>query len=55
VTDRFAAIAQRAATGFGLPEARRVVVAHPIGGLSEEEISVLGRGALEEALACFRA
>ncbi|MEE3329749.1 MAG: hypothetical protein VX246_02675 [Myxococcota bacterium] len=53
VTDRFVAIAQRAASGFGLPRARKIVVAHPIGGRPDSEIILLGRSALDAALACL--
>ena len=50
VTERFEAVAARAATGFGLPDARRVVVAHPIGGEPDEVLEELARGAVDRAL-----
>ena len=37
-TDRFEALASRAARGFGLEEARVAVVSHPIGGEPDEAL-----------------
>ena len=37
-TDRFAGLAERAAAGFGLDDARIAVVPHPIGGAPESEL-----------------
>jgi hypothetical protein len=37
-TTKFAALTDRVAANFGLPDARVVVVDHPLGGTSEEII-----------------
>ena len=37
-TDRFSELAQQSAEQLGLREARIVVVAHPIGGVGDDEL-----------------
>lgn len=53
VSERFEAMARRAAKGFGLPGARLVVVQHPIGGEPDSMLRTMARGAVEEAMNCF--
>ncbi len=38
------------ATAFGLPDARIVVVDHPLGGIEEEAVMARAQGIVEEVL-----
>jgi hypothetical protein len=50
-TERFAALARRAARGFGLDAARVAVVPHPIGGEPDAALRTMADRAVEEVLA----
>ena len=51
----FADAAERQADGLGMPEARRVVVEHPIQDRTDEEMRELARGAAAGLLAALHA
>lgn len=52
-TTEFAELARDAARALGLPEARIVEVAHPVGGVPDAELRDRGRATVEELLALF--
>ncbi len=49
-TDRFADLARQAAEQSGLPLARIVQVAHPIGGAKKAELNRRGEAAVEDII-----
>ena len=49
-TDEFAALASDAARSRGLPDARIVTVAHPIGGVSDEGLRSRAETAVDAVL-----
>ena len=49
-TEKFEDLARQSAVQSGLPEARIVVVPHPIGGVSEDRLGRLGDDATEEVV-----
>ena len=51
----FADAAERQADGLGMPEARRVVVEHPIQDRTDEEMTALADGAYAAVLAAVTA
>jgi hypothetical protein len=52
-TEAFAALARRVAEANRLPQARIAVVAHPLGGISEEAVLARAERAVEEVIALF--
>ena len=54
-TDRFQAMAARAAKGFGLANARVAVVSHPIGGETDSVLREMATRAVDEVMALFTA
>ena len=50
-TTKFAALTDRVATNFGLPDARVVVVSHPLGGTDEKTIVQWADAAVDDVLA----
>ncbi len=52
-TDKFSELARQSAEQSGLPGARIVVVAHPIGGSAKAELGRRGEAASEEVLRCL--
>jgi len=50
-TTSFAALARQMADTFGLPDARIVVVEHPLGGIDEDAVRRRAEGAVAEVLA----
>lgn len=52
-TERFAAMARRAAKGFGMAEARIVVVPHPIGGEPDDALRAMAERATPAAMDHF--
>ncbi len=53
-TDEFTALAIEAARSQGLPDARIVTVAHPIGGVGDEELRGRAEAAVEVVLSVLR-
>jgi hypothetical protein len=49
-TDEFEALAVEAARSQGLPDARMVTVAHPIGGVSDEGLRARAETAVDAVL-----
>ncbi len=49
-TEKFADLARLAADQSGLPEARIVTVAHPIGGVKRDVLAVRADAAVEEVM-----
>jgi len=49
-TTNFAALTDRVATNFGLPECRVVVVEHPLGGVEEKAILDRADAAVERII-----
>jgi hypothetical protein len=49
-TEKFEDLARQSAVQSGLPDARIVVVAHPIGGVSKDQLGRLGDDATEEVM-----
>ena len=52
-TDRFAKLAIRTASGYGLESARIVVVPHPIGGAPDDALRELAARAIDGVVATF--
>jgi hypothetical protein len=52
-TTRFVDLTERVAANFGLPDARVVVVDHPLGGTGADTILEWADGAVERAVALF--
>ena len=52
-TTGFLNLTEQVARAIGLPDARMVVVPHPIGGLEEEAVLERARGVVEEVLALW--
>lgn len=52
-TTKFEALTDRVAANFGLPDARVVVVDHPLGGTDAETIERWADAAVERAMALF--
>ena len=52
-TEKFAELARRAADQSGLPDARIVTVAHPIGGVKPELLVGRADAAVEEVMSCL--
>jgi hypothetical protein len=52
-TTKFVDLTQRVALNFGLPDARIVVVDHPLGGTDAETILGWADGAVERAVTLF--
>ena len=52
-TERFGAMAVRAAGGFGLAEARIAVVPHPIGGEPDAALRAAAERAVDTVMALF--
>jgi hypothetical protein len=52
-TTKFLDLTQRVAANFGLPEARILVVDHPLGGTDAATILDWADGAVERAMALF--
>jgi hypothetical protein len=50
-TTKFAALTERVAANFGLPEVRTVVVEHPLGGTDEATILAWADTAVDHAVA----
>ena len=49
-TTMFSQLAQRSALQSGLPDARIAVVPHPVGGISQAELSRLADAATEDVM-----
>jgi hypothetical protein len=49
-TEKFADLARQSAEQSGLPDARIVVVAHPIGGASRQDLERRGDAATEDVI-----
>jgi len=54
-TTAFADLSRRVAAANRLPEARIVVVEHPLGGITEDEVLDRAERAVEEVIALFTA
>lgn len=52
-TTGFLNLTEQVARAIGLPDARIVVVAHPIGGIEEPAVLERARGIVEEVLALW--
>jgi hypothetical protein len=52
-TTKFAALTERVAANFGMPDVRTVVVEHPLGGTDEETIVAWADAAVERVVALF--
>lgn len=52
-TTEFSALARESARALGLPEARIVEVAHPVGGVPDDELRARARASVEDLLALF--
>jgi hypothetical protein len=52
-TTRFLDLTNRVAANFGMPDARVVVVDHPLGGTDEATIVAWAEAAVERAVALF--
>jgi hypothetical protein len=50
-TTKFAALTERVAANFGMPDVRTVVVDHPLGGTDEDTIVSWADAAVERVLA----
>jgi hypothetical protein len=49
-TASFAGLARRAADAYGFPDARIAVVEHPLGGISEHDVTVRAERAVDTVL-----
>jgi hypothetical protein len=49
-TDRFEILAQITAQGIGMPDLPLVVVSHPIGGISPEEVKIKADNIIEKII-----
>ncbi len=49
-TEEFSDLARQSAVQLGLPDARIVVVAHPIGGVSKDELGRRGDAVSEDVM-----
>jgi len=49
-TASFAALARQAAEAYGFPDARIAVVEHPLGGISEQDVTVQAERAVDAVL-----
>jgi hypothetical protein len=52
-TTKFAALTERVAANFGLPDVRTVIVDHPLGGTDEATIVAWADAAVERVVALF--
>jgi hypothetical protein len=50
VTDAFDGLARAAASSRGMPDLRRVVIPHPLGGLAHDEVMTRAAGAVDEVV-----
>jgi hypothetical protein len=49
-TTSFEPLTQQVAAAYGVPDARIAVVAHPLGGISEDDVIERADGAVEQVL-----
>ncbi len=49
-TDRFVILAQITGQGIGMPDLPLVVVSHPIGGISPEEVKIKADNIIEKII-----
>jgi hypothetical protein len=52
-TTKFAALTERVAVNFGLPDVRTVIVGHPLGGTDQTTIVSWADAAVERVIALF--
>jgi hypothetical protein len=52
-TTKFAALTERVALNFGMPDVRTVIVDHPLGGTDEETIVAWADAAVEKVITLF--
>jgi hypothetical protein len=50
-TTKFAALTERVAANFGMPDVRTVIVDHPLGGTDEDTIVTWADSAVERVIA----
>jgi hypothetical protein len=52
-TTKFAALTERVALNFGMPDVRTVIVDHPLGGTDEATIVAWADAAVEKVITLF--